>query len=65
MNASLEIPVLNPLPAGPSHPFTALLGPEQVPDLTEELLRRGYDEAQLTKLFRENILRVFEQATGS
>jgi membrane dipeptidase len=38
-----------------------LEGAEQLPNLTAELLRRGYTEAELFKILGENTLRVMEQ----
>jgi membrane dipeptidase len=38
-----------------------LEGAEQLPNLTAELLRRGYTEAELVKILGENTLRVMEQ----
>jgi membrane dipeptidase len=34
------------------------------PNLTAELLRRGYSEADIRKILGENVLRVFQQAEG-
>ena len=38
-----------------------LEGAEQLPNLTAELLRRGYAEPELVKILGENTLRVMEQ----
>ncbi len=42
-----------------------LEGAEQLPNLTAELLRRGYTEAELFKILGENTLRVMEQIAGA
>jgi membrane dipeptidase len=41
-----------------------LEGAEQLPNLTAELLRRGYTEAELFKILGENTLRVMEEVEG-
>jgi membrane dipeptidase len=38
---------------------------EDLPRLTEELRRRGYQEAELRQIYRENALRVLERVTGA
>lgn len=64
MNVMIEIPAQNPLPAGPTQPFSALLGPEGFPNLTEELLCRGYADDQIARIYAGNFLRVLEQTAG-
>ena len=44
-----------------SHPFTGMLGPEDLPGLTAELRRRGFSEADMRKIYNENYFRVMEQ----
>lgn len=43
---------------GEAKPFTTMLGPEDLPGLTAELLRRGFSEADLRKIYHENYYRV-------
>jgi membrane dipeptidase len=43
------------------HPFTGMLGPEDLPGLTAELLRRGYGESELRKIYHENYYRVMAE----
>lgn len=43
------------------HPFTGMLGPEDLPGLTAELLRRGYTESDLRKIYHENYYRVMAE----
>ncbi|USI77630.1 dipeptidase [Sphingopyxis sp. USTB-05] len=40
----------------------AYLGPHQLPEITEMLLRKGYDDADIRKIFGENYLRVAGEA---
>ncbi len=44
-----------------AHPFSDMLGPEDLPGLTAELLRRGFSEADLRTIYHENYFRVMEQ----
>ena len=47
---------------GPTRqPFVGMLSPEDLPGLTAELLRRGFGEAELRKIYHENHLRVMRQ----
>ena len=47
---------------GPTRqPFVGMLSPEDLPGLTAELRRRGYDEAAIRKIYHENHLRVMRQ----
>jgi membrane dipeptidase len=41
-------------------PFEGMLSPEDLPGLTEELLRRGFSEVELRRMLHENYFRVFE-----
>lgn len=43
-----------------ARPFTDMLGPEDFPGLTAELLRRGFSEADLRRIYHENYFRVME-----
>ena len=43
-------------------PFAGMLSPEDLPGLTAELLRRGFGEAEIRKIYHENHLRVMRQA---
>lgn len=43
------------------NPFVGMLGPEDFPGLTAELLKRGYSEDDLTKLYHGNFMRVLQQ----
>jgi membrane dipeptidase len=45
--------------AGPGTSFEGMLGPEDLPGLTAELLRRGYGEDGVRKILRNNFMRVF------
>ncbi|MBV9169057.1 MAG: dipeptidase [Chloroflexi bacterium] len=42
-------------------PFEGMLSPEDLPALTDELLRRGFSEADLERILHENYFRVFEE----
>jgi membrane dipeptidase len=42
-------------------PFAGMLSPEDLPNLTQELCRRGFDEPEIRKIYHENYLRVFQQ----
>ncbi len=44
-----------------AHPFTGMLGPEDLPGLTAELLRRGFSEADMRKIYHENYFRVMAE----
>ena len=43
-------------------PFVGMLSPEDLPGLTAELLRRGFGEAEIRKIYHENHLRVMRKA---
>jgi membrane dipeptidase len=45
-------------------PFEGMTSPEHLPALTAELCRRGFSEADLHKVYRENYLRVFQHVLG-
>ena len=50
------------LPAAPPWIFPpGIAGPEEVPNLTEGLVRRGYGEAEVRGIMGENLLRLFER----
>jgi membrane dipeptidase len=42
-------------------PFEAMLSPEDLPNLTAELCRRGFSEPELRQIYHENYLRVFKE----
>ena len=47
---------------GPARqPFVGMLSPEDLPGLTAELLRRGFGETEIRKIYHENHLRVMRQ----
>ncbi len=46
-------------------PFDGMLSPEDLPNLTEELCRRGFSEPELQKIYHENYFRVFQQVLGN
>jgi len=45
-------------------PFEDMLSPEDLPNLTAELCRRGFSEAELRMIFHENYHRVFKEVLG-
>ena len=65
MGATHDIPAWSP--GGRLGPlgFEGMTTWEDLPRLTAELRRRGYQEADLRKIYRENALRVLEQVTGA
>lgn len=58
MGASQEIPAWNPSGSLGQLSFAGMRTWEDLPDLTAELLRRGYSEADVQKITRENFSRV-------
>jgi len=46
-------------------PFDGMSSPEDLPNLTEELCRRGFSEAELQKIYHDNYFRVFQQVLGN
>jgi membrane dipeptidase len=42
-------------------PFEGMLSPEDLPNLTAELCRRGFSEAKIELVYRENYFRVFRE----
>ncbi len=61
INAAQMIADWNLEPTGEmAKPFSTMLGPEDLPGLTAELLRRGFNEADLRKIAHENYFRVME-----
>lgn len=63
MNASQEIPAWRPPDGMPPLEFAGMVDYPDVPGLTAELVRRGYSEDELRKIFRDNFLRVLGEAT--
>jgi membrane dipeptidase len=61
LGAALEIAEYGPDWGPPAGPFEGMLGPEDLPGLTAELLRREFDEPSLRKVFHANYYRVFER----
>ncbi len=60
-------PFVSPAKAYPADYFSYTAGletPAEIPRITEGLLRRGYSEADVTKIMGENWLRVYEEAWG-
>ncbi len=41
-----------------------LEGVDKIPNITKELLNRGYKEKDIKKILGENFLRVFKEAVG-
>ncbi len=64
MNASQEIPAWNPGGGLGQLSFDGMRSWEDLPDLTSELVRRGYAEADLRKICKENFLRVIGAVVG-
>ena len=44
-----------------SYPFSSMLGPEDLPGLTAELLRRGFSEPDMRKIYHGNYFRVMSE----
>lgn len=61
IGASQEIAGWRPGGKTASVPFTGMLNPDDFPGLTAELGRRGYGEADLAKIYHQNLLRVLRQ----
>jgi microsomal dipeptidase-like Zn-dependent dipeptidase len=64
MGACQEIAAWSPDPFPANFDFLGMRTWEDLPGLTAELRRRGYDEAALHKLFQGNVLRVLGEAAG-
>ena len=60
MGASYEIPAWNPGGGLGQLSFDGMRTWEDLPGLTTELLRRGYTEADLRKIYHENFSRVLD-----
>ena len=65
MGASQEIPAWNPGGGLGRLSFTGMRTWEDLPGLTVELLRRGYTEADLRKIYQENFSRVMGDVLGA
>lgn len=61
INAGQSIAAWRPEQDTKSHVFTEMLGPDDLPGLTAELIRRGFTEGDLKKIYHENALRVMKQ----
>jgi membrane dipeptidase len=59
MGASHDIPAWSPAAAPTPLALPGMQGWQDLPGLTAELLRRGYAESDLRKLYRDNALRMF------
>jgi membrane dipeptidase len=46
-------------------PFEGMLGPEDLPGLTAELRQRGFADADVQKIYRDNYHRVFARVLGA
>jgi membrane dipeptidase len=64
MGAWNEIAAWSPDPFPASFDFVGMRTWEDLPGLTAELRRRGYDESALRKIFRQNVLRVLAEVAG-
>lgn len=58
INGDPRIAEWSPEATPPKRPFDEMAGPEDFPGLTAELIRRGFTESDLRKVYRENALRV-------
>jgi membrane dipeptidase len=65
IGASQGIAEWNPDRGGTRYPFTGMLGPDDLPGLTPVLLARGYQQADLRKIYRDNALRVLAGMGGA
>ncbi|MBW3634551.1 MAG: dipeptidase [Chloroflexi bacterium] len=65
MGASQEIPAWNPGGGLGQLSFAGMRTWEDLPGLTAALLRRGYTEADLRKVYRENVSRVMGDVQGA
>jgi membrane dipeptidase len=64
MGASQEIPAWRPPGGMPPLEFAGMEDFPDLPGLAAELVRRGYGEDDLRKIYRENFLRVFGEVGG-
>ena len=64
MGAAQEIPAWNPGGSLGQLSFPGMTTWADLPGLTAELLRRGYGEADLRKIYQENVSRVFSAVLG-
>jgi len=65
MGASQEIPAWNPSGGLGQLSFAGMRSWEDLPGLTAELLRRGYTEVDLRKIYHENLSRVIGAVLGT
>jgi membrane dipeptidase len=65
MGAAQEIPAWNPGGSLGQLSFTGMTTWADLPGLTAELLRRGYAEADLRKIYQENVFRVISAVLGA
>jgi membrane dipeptidase len=65
MGASQEIPAWNPSGGLGQLSFAGMRSWEDLPGLTAELLRRGYTEGDLRKVYYENVFRVIGAVLGT
>jgi membrane dipeptidase len=65
MGAAQEIPAWNPGGGLGQLSFAGMRSWEDLPALTAELLRRGYSEGDLCKIYQENVLRVIGAVLGA
>jgi membrane dipeptidase len=61
MGATLEMATWGPDWGPRLPPFEGMSAPEHLPALTAELLRRGFSEADMTRVFHGNYFRVFRE----
>ena len=61
MGATLEIATWGPDWGPGLPPFEGMSAPEHLPALTAELLRRGFSEADITRVLHGNYFRVFRE----
>jgi membrane dipeptidase len=64
MGASQEIPAWRPPGGMPPLAFTGMEDYPDLPGLAAELVRRGYGEGDLRKIYRENFMRVLGAVAG-
>lgn len=64
MGAAQGIPAWRPDPNNTTFAFNGMSGWQDLPGLTAELLRRGYDETALTKIYNGNFRRVLREIIG-
>lgn len=64
MGAGQGIPAWYPNEKPGTYSFSGMTGWQDLPALTEELTRRCFSEAQLTKIFHANFLRVIREIAG-